>query len=78
MKNSFRRLLKKSQRQGARKIDERRRIFAVRCSEAIERNEAYEAFSAACWEDHLLDSLGDLTYKVAIECQRKANGIRPL
>jgi hypothetical protein len=48
MKNSVCRLLKKTQRQGARKIDERRRTYAVRCSEAIERNEAYEAFSAAC------------------------------
>src|SRR4029434_11164950 len=39
---------KRSQRQGARKIDERRRTAPVRCSEAIERNEAYESFSAAC------------------------------
>jgi hypothetical protein len=39
---------KRSQRRGAQKIDERRRTYAVRCSEAIERNEAYEAFSAAC------------------------------
>lgn len=28
-------------------IDERRRTFLVRWSEAIERNEAYEDFSAA-------------------------------
>jgi hypothetical protein len=26
------------------KFDERRRTWAVRCSEAIERNEAYESF----------------------------------
>ena len=39
---------KSSQRRGARKIDERRRTRTVRWSEAIERNEAYEAFSAAC------------------------------
>src|SRR5262245_671942 len=36
------------QRRGARKIDERRRTQSVRWSEAIERNEAYESFSAAC------------------------------
>jgi hypothetical protein len=48
MKNSDCRLLKKTQRRGARKLDERRRTYTVRCSEAIERNEAYEAFSAAC------------------------------
>jgi hypothetical protein len=39
---------KRSQMRGARKIDERRRTWPVRCSEAIERNEAYESFSAAC------------------------------
>src|SRR5262245_28962753 len=39
---------KRSQRRGARKIDERRRTQPVRWSEAIERNEAYESFSAAC------------------------------
>jgi len=39
---------KRSQRQRAREIDERRRTQFVRCSEAIERNEAYEAFSVAC------------------------------
>ena len=39
-------LLKKIQRQGARKIDERRRTQAVRRNEAIERNEAYESFSS--------------------------------
>jgi hypothetical protein len=39
---------KRSQRRGARKIGERRRTSAVRWSEPIERNEAYEAFSAAC------------------------------
>jgi hypothetical protein len=39
---------KRSQRRGARKIDERRRTLPVRWSEAIERNEAYESFSAAC------------------------------
>ncbi|HEU4343440.1 MAG TPA: hypothetical protein VFU31_17975 [Candidatus Binatia bacterium] len=39
---------KSSHRRGARKIDERRRTYAVRWSEAIERNEAYGAFSAAC------------------------------
>jgi hypothetical protein len=38
----------KIQRRGARKIDERRRTWLVRCSEAIERNEAYGTFSAAC------------------------------
>jgi len=38
---------KKSQMQGARKIDERRRTWAVRWSEAIERNEADGLFSAA-------------------------------
>ena len=43
----FCRLLKKIQRQGARKIDERRRTKPVRWSETIERNEAYESFSAA-------------------------------
>jgi hypothetical protein len=42
------RLLKKTQRRGARKIDEWRRTCLVRWSEAIERNEAYEVFSAAC------------------------------
>jgi hypothetical protein len=42
------RLLKKPQRQGARKIDERRRTYELRRSEAIERNAAYEFFSAAC------------------------------
>ena len=30
------------------KVDERKRTQPVRWSEAIERNEAYEAFSAAC------------------------------
>jgi hypothetical protein len=44
------RLLKKTQRQGARQTDERRRTYAVRWSEAVECNEAYEAFSAACYE----------------------------
>ena len=40
---------KRTQRRGARQIDERRRTYAVRWSEAIEqRNEACEAFSAAC------------------------------
>ena len=39
---------KRSQRRGARNIDERKRTLVLRCSEAIERNEAYEAFSAAC------------------------------
>jgi hypothetical protein len=48
LKNSGCRLLKKIQRRGARRIDERRRTWAVRWSEAIERNEAYESFSAAC------------------------------
>src|SRR5215510_348415 len=38
---------KRSQRRGARQIDERRRNSPVRCSEAIQRNEAYESFSAA-------------------------------
>jgi hypothetical protein len=44
LENSINRLLKKAQRQGARKIDERRRTLSVRWSETIERNEAYEAF----------------------------------
>jgi hypothetical protein len=48
LKNSDCRLLKKTQRRGARKIDERRRTCSVRWSEAIKRNEAYEVFSAAC------------------------------
>jgi len=48
MKTSVCRLLKKTQRRGARKIDERRRTWAVRWSETIERNEAYEFFSEAC------------------------------
>jgi hypothetical protein len=47
-KTPISRLLKKTQRRGARKIDEGRRGHTVRWSEAIERNEAYEAFSAAC------------------------------
>jgi hypothetical protein len=33
------------------KIDERRRTYAVRWSEAIEHNEAYEFFWAACQEE---------------------------
>jgi len=37
-------LLKRSQRRGARRIDERKRTASVRCSEANERNEAYESF----------------------------------
>jgi hypothetical protein len=48
MRNADCRLLKKSQRQGAREIDERRRTYELRWSEAIERNAAYEVFSAAC------------------------------
>jgi len=48
LKNSVAGCSKSSQRRGARKIDERRRTWRVRCSEAIERNEAYESFSAAC------------------------------
>jgi hypothetical protein len=40
---------KRSQRLGARKIDERRRTCLVRWSEAIERNDAYESFSADCY-----------------------------
>jgi hypothetical protein len=48
LKKSGCRLIKKIQRRGARKIDERRRTWLVRCSEAIERNEAYGTFSAAC------------------------------
>jgi hypothetical protein len=47
-KNLRCRLLKKTQKRGARQIDEWRRTRSVRRSEAIERNEAYEAFSAAC------------------------------
>src|SRR5262249_10848512 len=42
LKNCIYRLLKKTQRRGARKIDERRRTQPVRWSEVIERNEAYE------------------------------------
>jgi hypothetical protein len=56
LKKSGCRLIKKIQRRGARKIDpsarsgqaKRRRTWLVRCSEAIERNEAYRTFSAAC------------------------------
>src|SRR5262245_2363686 len=40
---------KRSQRRGARTIDERRRTPMVRWSEAIERNETYGSFSAACY-----------------------------
>jgi hypothetical protein len=47
LKNSGCRLLKKIQRRGAREIDELS-VLTVRCSEAIERNEAYGSFSAAC------------------------------
>jgi hypothetical protein len=39
---------KRSQLQGAREIDERRRTLVVRWSEAIERNDADESFSTAC------------------------------
>ena len=35
--------------QGAREIGERRRTCVVRRSETIERNEADEPFSAACY-----------------------------
>jgi hypothetical protein len=42
------RLLKKISEARRAKIDERRRTYRVRWSEAIERNEAYESFSAAC------------------------------
>jgi len=35
--------------QGARRIDERRRTYGVRWSEAVERNEAGEPFSTAGW-----------------------------
>jgi hypothetical protein len=38
---------KRFQLRGARKIDERRRTYVVRWSEAIERNEANEPFSTA-------------------------------
>jgi hypothetical protein len=48
LKNPNCTLLKKTQRRGARKIDERRRTCSVRWSEAIKRNQAYEVFSAAC------------------------------
>jgi len=41
-----------SQRRGARKIGEGRRGYSVRWSEPIERNEAYESFSAACYRRH--------------------------
>jgi hypothetical protein len=41
--------VKKAQRRGARRIDERRRTWPVRWSESIERNEAYESFLAACY-----------------------------
>ncbi len=52
----YRRLLKNVQRRGAREIDPStalrtgwRRTEPVRWSEAIERNEAYEHFSAVCY-----------------------------
>ena len=44
MKNSDCRLLKKTQRLGARRFDERRRTCGVRCSETNKRNEAHESF----------------------------------
>jgi hypothetical protein len=44
MRNSDCRLLKKTQRRGARKIDEGRRGHRVRWSETIERNDTYEVF----------------------------------
>jgi len=53
LKISICRLLKKTQRRGARKIEEQRRTYPVRWSEAIERNEAYEAFSAVCYSCNL-------------------------
>jgi hypothetical protein len=40
--------VKKVQLLGAREIDERRRTYAVRWSEAIERNEVDGLFSRAC------------------------------
>jgi hypothetical protein len=57
LKNSAGRLLKKISEARRAKIDPsafaqdrlgERRTYAVRWSEAIERNEAYEFFSAAC------------------------------
>jgi hypothetical protein len=49
MENAVYRLLKKISEARRAKIDERRRTSPVRWSEAIERNEAYESFSAACY-----------------------------
>jgi hypothetical protein len=54
LKKASCRLLKKIQRRGAQKSILRLRsgqaggVLTVRCSEAIERNEAYGSFSAAC------------------------------
>jgi hypothetical protein len=48
LKNSVCKLLKKILEARRAKIDERRRTYSVRWSKAIERNEAYESFSAAC------------------------------
>jgi hypothetical protein len=48
MKSSDYRLFKKISEARRAKIDEWRRTYVVRWSETIERNEAYEAFSAAC------------------------------
>jgi hypothetical protein len=36
---------------GAREIDERRRIYWIRWSEVIERNEVAGTFSTACLQD---------------------------
>jgi hypothetical protein len=48
MKSSDYRLFKKISEARRAKIDEWSRTYVVRWSETIERNEAYEAFSAAC------------------------------
>src|SRR4030095_933805 len=45
------------------KIEERRRTYTVRWSEAIERNEAYEAFSAVCWLDDFIQRILNNSYR---------------
>jgi hypothetical protein len=46
---------KRAQSRGAREIDERKRTPVVRWSEAIERNEGYESFSAV-WSGHFVNA----------------------
>jgi hypothetical protein len=48
MKNPAFRLLKKISEARRTKKSTSGGVLTVRCSEAIERNEVYEAFSAAC------------------------------